>query len=147
MLIEKFDEVEALDQAIAELLDRINSNHYEPEEYAKIADNLTKLIKNKQIIAELKLKTFDANNKMREFEESNNLKAAELTFKREDSTKTHTLKERELELKQSEAEKPDRVSKETLAVIGANIAGIVMILGYERANVIASKAFSLIMRR
>lgn len=38
------------------------------------------------------------------------------------------------------------ISKETLATIGANILGIVVILGHERAHVIASKAFGLVKK-
>lgn len=43
-------------------------------------------------------------------------------------------------------EKPDRISKDTIAVIAGNLAGIVMILGFERANVITSKALSFVMK-
>jgi flagellar motor switch protein FliM len=39
-----------------------------------------------------------------------------------------------------------RVSKETLALIGANIAGIFVILSHERAHVIATKAFGLVKK-
>lgn len=38
------------------------------------------------------------------------------------------------------------ISKETLATIAANLAGIVVILGHERAHVIASKAFGLVKK-
>lgn len=39
-----------------------------------------------------------------------------------------------------------RISKETLATIGANLAGIVVILTHERVHVIASKAFGLVKK-
>lgn len=39
-----------------------------------------------------------------------------------------------------------RISKETLATIAANVAGIVIILSHERAHVIASKAFGLVKK-
>lgn len=38
------------------------------------------------------------------------------------------------------------VSKDTVVTVGANLAGIVLVLGYEKANVIASKAFGLISK-
>jgi len=38
------------------------------------------------------------------------------------------------------------VSKDTLAIVGANLAGIVLILGHERINVIASKALGFVMK-
>lgn len=35
---------------------------------------------------------------------------------------------------------PKRVSKETLLIVAGNLAGIALILGYEQANVVTSKA-------
>ena len=49
-------------------------------------------------------------------------------------TKLHALREK------------NRVSKETLATIAANVLGIVVILNHERAHVIASKAFGLVKK-
>lgn len=49
-------------------------------------------------------------------------------------TKLHALREK------------NRVSKETLATIAANVVGIVVILSHERAHVIASKAFGLVKK-
>lgn len=39
-----------------------------------------------------------------------------------------------------------RVSPDTLAVIAGNLAGIVLILGYERAHVVTSKAIGFVMK-
>lgn len=39
-----------------------------------------------------------------------------------------------------------RVSMETLATIGANFLGIVVLMNHERAHVIASKAFGLVKK-
>lgn len=39
-----------------------------------------------------------------------------------------------------------RISMETLATIGANLLGLVVIMNHERANVIASKAFALVKK-
>lgn len=41
-------------------------------------------------------------------------------------------------------EKTDRISKDTLALVLGNLAGIIMIVGHERAHVVTSKALSLI---
>ena len=41
---------------------------------------------------------------------------------------------------------PKRVSPDTLALIIGNIVGIVLILGYERANVLTSKALGFVLR-
>lgn len=40
----------------------------------------------------------------------------------------------------------DRVSKDVLLTVAANLAGIGLILGYERANVVASKALSFVLK-
>lgn len=40
----------------------------------------------------------------------------------------------------------NRVSPDTLAAVAANILGIAMIIGYERANVITSKALSFVTK-
>ncbi|QAU06270.1 hypothetical protein SEA_RICKMORE_36 [Gordonia phage Rickmore] len=39
-----------------------------------------------------------------------------------------------------------RISMETLAIVGGNLAGILMIVGHERANVVTSKALTLLMK-
>lgn len=42
--------------------------------------------------------------------------------------------------------KNDRVSLDTLATVGGNLAGILLIVNYEQANVLTSKALSLLLR-
>lgn len=44
------------------------------------------------------------------------------------------------------ADQPDFVKAETLAMIAGNLAGIVMILSFEHVNVITSKALSFVFR-
>jgi hypothetical protein len=48
--------------------------------------------------------------------------------------------------KMKEEEKPSSVSKDTMAIIAANLLGIFMIITHERVNVITSKAFGLLLR-
>lgn len=48
--------------------------------------------------------------------------------------------------KMKEEEKPSSVSKDTLAIIGANLTGIFMILKHENVHVITSKAMNFILR-
>lgn len=43
-------------------------------------------------------------------------------------------------------EKTFSVSKDTLAIVGANLVGILMILRYERVDVITSRAMNLILK-
>lgn len=99
MLIDKFDELEKLDEAIDHTLTLMN-NKPEPGEYTTLVDHLTKLIKNKETLLKLK----------------------------------------------QEAVSKNRVSKDTLAIIAGNLAGIVLILGHERAHVVASKALGFVMK-
>lgn len=40
----------------------------------------------------------------------------------------------------------NRMSKDALIAVIGNLAGIVMILGYERANVVTSKALSFVLK-
>ena len=48
--------------------------------------------------------------------------------------------------KLKEHDAPRRISPDTKALILANLAGIVAIIGYERANVITSKALNFVMK-
>lgn len=48
--------------------------------------------------------------------------------------------------KLKEQDTPKRVSADTLAMIGGNLAGIALILGYERANVVTSKALGFVLK-
>jgi len=43
-------------------------------------------------------------------------------------------------------EKPDTVSSDTIALIAANILGILLIIRHENVNVISTKAFSMLPR-
>lgn len=48
--------------------------------------------------------------------------------------------------KLKEIDAPKRVSPDTLAIIGGNILGIVMILTHEKAHVVTSKALGFVMK-
>ena len=164
MLIEKFDEIEKLDKAIDKALTQMSGINPDAPEYAKMADQLTKLMKIKEIIAILKLKAFEAVNKkeetdsnlklkeidtlskQKETETNCTLKMDDSVDKREELESNLKLKAVEIALKHKDLETPDRVSKDTLAIIAGNIAGIVLIIGYERMNVIASKALGFVMK-
>ena len=45
-----------------------------------------------------------------------------------------------------EIDSPQRVSPDTMALIFANLTGIAMIVGYERANVVTSKAIGFLLK-
>lgn len=128
MPIETFDEYAALDRTIRDAFEQMKDLDEQSEDYAQIVDQLVKLTKIRQAIAEMTLKMFEA------------------TTKKDEVEKTIVLKSRELDLKVNEASKPDRVSADTWAMVGANLAGILVIVGYERLNVVTSKALGFIMR-
>lgn len=43
-------------------------------------------------------------------------------------------------------EKPNQVSKDTMAVVGANLLGIVLVIKHEFVNVITSRAMTLLVK-
>lgn len=43
-------------------------------------------------------------------------------------------------------DKPQKVHPDTWVIVAGNVLGILMIVGYEKSNVVASKALNLIMR-
>lgn len=82
----------ALEQAIDELLLAMTEITGDSEEYSKMADQLVKLYKLKEIDA------------------------------------------------------PKRISPDTLAIVLGNLAGIICIVGYERANIVTSKALGFVLK-
>lgn len=48
--------------------------------------------------------------------------------------------------KLKEIDAPKRVSPDTLALIGGNIAGILLIIGHEKVNVITTKALGFVLK-
>ena len=56
----------------------------------------------------------------------------------EQLVKLHALKE---------AEKPCRVSKDTVLIVVGNLVGIAMILSYEKTNVITTKALQFMLKK
>jgi hypothetical protein len=61
----------------------------------------------------------------------------EYTRKVDQITKLYKLKEQEA---------PKRVSPDTLAIVAGNLAGIMLMLHYERVHVITSKALGFVMK-
>ncbi len=43
-------------------------------------------------------------------------------------------------------DRPKRVSPDTLAIIAGNLAGILVIVGHERANIVTSKALGFLLK-
>lgn len=72
-------------------------------------------------------------------EEMKNHKRSSNEYKAMVSNLTELYKAKELELGR-------KVSPDTVALIAANLLGIGMILGFEKANVVTSKALGFIMK-
>lgn len=60
---------------------------------------------------------------------------------------TEQVEQLSLALERLTKMRASRVSPDTVAMIAANLAGIVMILTHERTHVIASKALGFLLRR
>ena len=61
----------------------------------------------------------------------------EYTKKMEQITKLYALKEKN---------SPKRITPDAMLLVAGNLAGIVLILGYERAHVVTSKALGFVLK-
>lgn len=64
--------------------------------------------------------------------------AAEYSAMVDQLVKLHSLKE---------CEKPQGISKDTLLIVAGNLIGIVMILSYEKTNVITTRALQFMLKK
>lgn len=46
-----------------------------------------------------------------------------------------------------EAEKPPKVSRDTILIVAGNLVGIVLILSYEKTNVLTTKALQFLLKK
>jgi hypothetical protein len=86
----------------------------------------------------------DSLHKLKKFELD--LKVRELTLKETEIFSAAKLKDAETALKEKDFSAPKRVSWDTWALVGANLLGIVLIIGHERANVVTSKALGFVSK-
>lgn len=49
-------------------------------------------------------------------------------------------------MKFKQMEKPERLSRDTLAMVAGNLLGIIIIVGHERAHVVTSKALNFVLK-
>ena len=56
------------------------------------------------------------------------------------------VKQLEKLYKMRKADKPESVSRDTMAIIIGNLIGIVIIVGYERTNIVTSRALNFITK-
>jgi septal ring factor EnvC (AmiA/AmiB activator) len=153
----EFNEVYQLDEAINRAFDSLSTVEPGSEDYTNIVDQLVKLGKIKENISSQQVKALEVDNKRKDAFEALGQKTEqwnselshkerELDQKMAEAENTFALKKRELDDRREADAKPDRLSKDTLAIVAGNIAGIMLIIGYERVNVIASKALAFVMK-
>ena len=118
-------------------------------EYIQMMKDLSVLYKlqSEERVSEQKQKEFDL--KVKEFQ----LKEEELEFKREHERnesyykgKDYTLKEAEILIKQADLERRGKISPDTVIMIAGNLAGILLILNFEKVGVVTSKAMGLLIK-
>jgi hypothetical protein len=153
-----------LDNVIDALLTKMADVDCTSDEYGKMADQLVKLYKVRELDTNYKVKELEILIKQEDTAKTHEIKERETLMKQQQLENEKQLREEELTLKERETEAnvrlreaetnlkikdvvtPDRVSKDTLAIIGANLAGIVLIIGYEKFNVVTSKALGFIQK-
>ena len=129
MFIDKlFSKPTALNQAIDDLIAAMIKEKAGTQEYAKLVDQLIKLYKLKEIDINAVLKEAEFLNKQQQQEAETELKKLDIRQK---------LREMKL---------PFGMKPETLAIIAANLLGILLILNHERLNVVTSKAVSFVKK-
>lgn len=132
-------DAEKLETAIDRLLAAMHAVDCDSDEYRKMADQLVKLYKAKETHVNLVLKEIETAQRRDDSVTANEVKEAEADVNRR-------AKELEIVQREKQAERPWLPSTDTLAIIGANLLGIVVIIGHERAHVITTKAFGLLSK-
>lgn len=144
-----------LNDLIDTMIDAMADETPGTDEYTKLAAQLIQLYKAKELEFNIQLKEIETLGNQNEKElkllqtendmrEANRLKRDELDLRSTETTSNCELKRAETITKMAEYEDRRRVSSDTLALIAANIAGIVLIIGHERINVVTSKALSFV---
>lgn len=157
-------EPKKLNEAIDRVLDSMTQVKPESDEFAKMVEQLSMLYRIKEIDVNFKLKIIDSKQKqidgenartrqrdeyalkVRESEENATFRKDEFDLKMREVTTSIALKELEIEAKEKTLKNLYGISPDTLAIIAANLAGIGLILSYERFNIVTSKAIGFIQK-
>jgi hypothetical protein len=118
------DENTALENAIMKLISQMADQDGESDEYTKMADNLKTLMEARKIENETDKTEFEAS-------------------KLQSDARKAEAEARKLEV---EVETRNRPSVDTIVTVAGSLAGILMVLSYERAHVLTSKAMSQVIR-
>lgn len=121
---------ESITTAIESAMAQLQKTDVNSEEYAKIVANVAKLNKIRLEISE-DSREWDVKQQNLELERATQAQRAELEL----ASQIH---------EQERAAAPKRVSPDTVATVAANLIGIVLILRYERFEIIGSKAIGFV---
>lgn len=142
----EFAEVHKIDGVIDDILTKLSGVESTSDEYSKLIDQMTKLIKMKEIIANLEIKAFEADAKKDDLHNTFDLNERKFEAEQVKIANDWVHEEALIAIKRRESDKPHILSKDTMAIVAGNLAGIALILSYEKMNVIASKALSFVMK-
>lgn len=129
------NEATALNAAVAALLKALENETPGTDEYGKMVDHLVKLFQAVKLEAESKTKILDSFTNQSQAQ-------ADAEARKDDAR----LKEEEFRLKEEEVHARKRISPDTMAVIAANLLGILLVLKHERLNIVTSKALGFITK-
>jgi len=135
----RIEQHQKLCEVIDSLLVDIAEADCDSEQYRKLVDQLVKLYRIKETDASIELKKIESLTKQEHL-------AQELDLKEKELEQDGLLRLGELGVRQKELDLRRRVSADTWATVAANIAGIMVIVGYERVNVVASKALGFVLK-
>lgn len=100
MLVEEFNELSKLDQAIDKLLTHMLSIDPGTEDYTRAAKQLTELTNVKETLAKMAALAQDTHNKVGQHNDTVRLKESEIQNKKTESDRNADLKEEELHLRE-----------------------------------------------
>jgi hypothetical protein len=146
------DQSSELDELITKLIEAMEGHDGHSKEFASMTDNLKTLMEARKIyverikvLAEAGKLEIENNKLIAETKklEGESLKLAAETLKLEEETVRLSAEVRKID---DEIASRRSVSRDTMALIAGNVAGIVMILSFEKANVLTSKALQQIIK-
>lgn len=148
---ETLKENESIEKCIKDVITEMTTTPPGDKEYAILTAQLNALLKAKETDTSTKTKLIDAHNKTAESalnrrikEAEAELKEAEAEGKKAEDELNRRIKEAEAKIKEEEFRTRNRPKPETLALIGANLASIILIIRHEETNMITTKAFGLL---
>lgn len=135
-----------LKSLIDDALDKLDDFEIGTKEYAAAVDQLNKLMRARELEIGIQTKKIDTLNKQEESIANRETKAQEAEARVKEMEAAIALKEVEKQVKELELKTPFGIKPDTLALLVGNLAGILVIVTHERANVITTKAFGLLSK-